>query len=257
MDHYRKKQFTVAVVFVFIVVAIGLAVYFLFFQSQATCFDNIQNQGEKGIDCNGPCGPCPEDIREQLQIISQEIIPTTENNFDLIAKIKNPNKEWGVESLKYKFGTRQGEIYLLPQETKYIIEQKVSADSLNNIELKLEEINWRKLKDFKELELKIKNQKQEITENGFNKLLGVVENKSNFDLDKIEIIGLLLSNGKIVAAGRTDMRTVRKDESRYFELIWPYQISGVSSFEIRAYTNVFSDDNFMRVHGTMERFKEY
>lgn len=257
MDHYQKKQFTIAVVFVFIIVVIVLAVYFLFFQSKATCFDGIQNQGEKGIDCNGPCGPCPEDIREQLQIISQEIIPTLENNFDLIAKIKNPNKEWGVESLKYKFGTRQGEVYLLPQETKYIIEQKVSAESLNKIELELEEINWRKLKDFSELELKIKNQKQELTENGFNKLLGVVENKSNFDLDKIEVFGMLFSNGKIVAAGKTDVRTVLKGESRYFEIIWPYQISEVSSFEIKAYTNIFLNENFLKTHGTMEKFKEY
>ncbi|MDP4999052.1 MAG: fibronectin type III domain-containing protein [Saprospiraceae bacterium] len=26
----------------------------------ATCFDGIQNQGETGVDCGGPCGPCPE-----------------------------------------------------------------------------------------------------------------------------------------------------------------------------------------------------
>lgn len=25
----------------------------------ATCFDGIQNQGETGIDCGGPCAPCP------------------------------------------------------------------------------------------------------------------------------------------------------------------------------------------------------
>jgi len=26
----------------------------------ATCSDGIQNQGETGVDCGGPCGPCPE-----------------------------------------------------------------------------------------------------------------------------------------------------------------------------------------------------
>ncbi|MBK8414265.1 MAG: hypothetical protein IPL22_06950 [Bacteroidetes bacterium] len=25
----------------------------------ATCSDGIQNQGETGIDCGGPCAPCP------------------------------------------------------------------------------------------------------------------------------------------------------------------------------------------------------
>lgn len=27
---------------------------------QPTCTDNIQNQGETGVDCGGPCSPCPE-----------------------------------------------------------------------------------------------------------------------------------------------------------------------------------------------------
>jgi len=29
------------------------------FQPGETCFDGIQNQGEEGIDCGGPCKPCP------------------------------------------------------------------------------------------------------------------------------------------------------------------------------------------------------
>ena len=29
------------------------------FQLGETCFDGIQNQGEEGVDCGGPCKPCP------------------------------------------------------------------------------------------------------------------------------------------------------------------------------------------------------
>jgi len=31
-------------------------------QLRETCFDGIQNQGEEGIDCGGPCKPCPRGI---------------------------------------------------------------------------------------------------------------------------------------------------------------------------------------------------
>src|SRR5690606_32730012 len=32
---------------------------------QATCFDGIQNQGETGIDCGGPCQACRQPQSEQ------------------------------------------------------------------------------------------------------------------------------------------------------------------------------------------------
>ncbi len=41
----------------------------------ATCFDGIQNQGEEGIDCGGPCPPCPtcdDGIKNCHKIIQQD-----------------------------------------------------------------------------------------------------------------------------------------------------------------------------------------
>lgn len=264
MNQYKRKQFTIAVVFVFIVVAIGLAVYFLFFQSQATCFDNIQNQGEQGIDCGGPCGLCEEP--EDLIVISKNFILTTEFNSDLVAEIKNPNNNWGAESLVYVFdiysgneliGSKQGKTYFLPQETKHIIEQRFFSDQTpTRIELKLREINWQKLKDFRELEIKIKNSGIRLTENNFTQIFGNVENRSNFDLDKIEINAVLLYNDRIVAAGKSEMSTILMGESRYFEINWPFEVLS-DNFELKAYTNIYLNENFLKTHGTQERFKEY
>lgn len=257
MNHYHKKQFTIAIIFIFIVLVVGLGIYFLVRPSAPTCFDGIQNQGEKDVDCGGPCGLCPEDIREPLEIISQDFIPTTENNFDLVGQIKNPNRDWGVELLSYNFG-REGETYVLPQETKYIIEQRVSVDNPDEIELELKEINWQRLKDFEELEIRIKDKELKITDQGFYKLVGNVENRSSYDLDKIQVTGLLLSNGKILAAGKTEMRTILIGETRYFEINWPYEIAEeITSFELKPYTDIFLNENFLKTHGTSERFKEY
>ena len=32
----------------------------------ATCYDGIQNQGEEGIDCGGPCAPCAKERAKWL-----------------------------------------------------------------------------------------------------------------------------------------------------------------------------------------------
>lgn len=276
MNQYQKKQFTIAIIFIFIIVVVGGGLYFLLRPTPPTCFDGIQNQGEKGIDCGGPCGLCPEDIRKPLEIVFQDFIPTVPSDFDLVAQIKNPNRDWGVESLKYRFnlyskdneliGDKEGETYILPQEAKYIIEQRFPVLPLPHdpsllpweLELKLEEISWRKLKDFEEIELRIKDKELKISEQGFNKLVGNVENKSSYDLDKIQVIGLLFSNSKIIAAGITEMRTILMGETRYFEINWPYKTTEpITSFELKPHTNIFLDENFMRKHGTPERFKEY
>lgn len=270
MHHYVRKQVTIAFVFILLVVIVVSGLWLLIKPPKATCFDGIQNQGETGVDCGGPCGPCPEDIRESLEIIFEDFIPTIEDNFDLVAEIKNSNRQWGVESITYRFnlydrndeliGLKEGTTYILPQETKYIVEQKFySTTAPNRIELEIKDIEWHKLKDFEYLELKIKNKNHQLIDNKLDQVSGVVENKSNFDLNTIEVIGLLFDeNDNILAAGRTEMNSVLVGENRYFEISWPYEISrDVSSFELSAHTNVFLDENFMKTHGTPEKFKEY
>lgn len=264
MDKYQKKQFTIVVVFILIVVVVGFGVYFLVRPHAPTCFDEIQNQGEEAVDCGGPCGPCEEP--EDLIVISKNFILTTEFNSDLVAKIKNPNNNWSIESLVYIFeiysgneliGSKQGKSYFLPQETKYIIEQRFFSDQTpTRIELKFREINWQKLKDFRELEIKIKNSGIRLTENNFTQIFGNVENKSNYDLDKIEINAVLLYNNEIVAAGKSEVTTILMNESRYFEINWPFEVLA-DNLELKAYTNIYLNENFLKTHGTQERFKEY
>jgi hypothetical protein len=271
MIRYIRKQFTIAIVFIFILAIIAGGIYVLTFRPpKGTCFDGIQNQGEKDIDCGGPCGPCSWETRESLEIIWQRFIPTIENNFDLIAEIKNPNKEWGVESVSYIFNlfneddqiiaSKQGKTYLLPQETRQIIEPRLySITEPVKVEIELKEAIWQRLKDFEDLDLRIKEKEHRLVDNKFSQVSGVVENRSNYDLAKIEIRCLLFNKDqRIIAVGKTEMRTVLISEARHFQINWPYNMAEeVSSFELKPYTNVFLDENFMKKYGTPERFKEY
>lgn len=266
MDKYKRKQFTIFSIFLLIVVVVVGGIWLLVKPPKATCYDGIQNQREARTDCGGPCGPCDEP--KDLIILSQEFIPTTEGNFDFVVKVKNPNTDWGVDFLGYKFyiydqngeqiGFKEGETYVLPQETKYIIEQKINLLKLGSIDFKTSAPEWQKIKDFGEIDLRVRNSNYEIIEDGTSKLYGNIENKSNYDLDKVEVAGALFNDGKIIAVGKTEMNTVLMGETRYFEITWPYQISEeVTSFELKAYTNIFLNENFLKTHATPERFKEY
>jgi hypothetical protein len=240
----NKKQFIIGLVWVVIFAVIIGGIYLLI--KPAPPVDN-GNQNEP---------------KEDLIILSQSFIPTLENNFDLVAKIKNSNNKWAVESFTYIFNlydnanqlinSQQGKSYILPQETKYIIEQKVSSQkSISKIELKLSNISWTKLTQTSDLGLRVKNTEYQILEDGSNLLAGTVENKSSYDLDTIEVIGVLFNeNNDIIAVGKTSMNTVLRNENRGFEIFWPYLIAQeTKSFDARAYTNVFLNENFIEIQG--------
>jgi hypothetical protein len=263
MTRYLRKQIIIAVVFLLIVAVITAGAYFIFRpRPEATCSDGIKNQGEEKIDCGGPCLPC-EPEREPLKVIYQKIILTSENNFDVVAEIKNQNSNWGTKSVGYilniyneqdeSIASRQGFFYILPQENKYVVEPKISLNEKpKRVEFKIiSTAFWQRLSGFRDLALRIRDKKIQAGEGLQTQVSGVITNNTNYDLGKVELVGIIFdADGEIIAAGKTEVATLLRNENRYFEINWPQSISEeIISYEIKAYTDVFSPDNFIDVQG--------
>lgn len=268
---YRHiKQIIIASIYLLILAIIAGGIYLLIKPKLPSCSDNIQNQGEVGIDCGGPCSFCSERPRKDLEIIFTEAIETQDNYVDLVAKIRNSNRDWGADSFSYLFElydasgnlivSKEGNSYVLPHETKYAIEQRVLADSeIFSVEFKVTDIAWQELVDYEEVELLVRNLEFKQSEN-FSQLTGTLENRSSYDLDKIGIYTVLFDkSSNILGAGKTEIRTLLSKESRYFEIKWPFSIKGqIEKADTMAKTNVFLDQNFMRRYkGDREKFQEY
>lgn len=260
MNQYFGKQVKIGIVYLIIIAIIAFGIYYFASRpSGPTCSDGIKNQGEEDVDCGGPCRKC-ENIQD-IKILDQKFIPTVANSYDLVARIKNPNIYLGGEILTYEFslydtanqliGVRTGKTYILSQETKYIIETRVGSDkTVSGIEFKIKDISWKKLEEISDLEINVKNTEYQKFDNN-NKLVGLIENKTSYNLDTIDVVGVLMDvDGKIIAVSKTSMNTILKDESRGFEMIWPYVLpSEVKSSDVRAYTNIFLNENFIEGEG--------
>ena len=255
------KQIIIALVCLLILVIVGVGIYLITKPRLPTCDDGIQNQKETGVDCGGPCSPCLWQIREDFEIIFIEAVKTKDNYLDLVAKIKNPNQDWGAESFSYVFDlydsennliiSDKGTSYILPLETRYIIKQRVLAEAeISNVEFKVADIRWQELTDYEEVELLIKNPEFKQTE-ALSQLTATLENISSYNLDKVDVYVVLFDKeSKILGAGKTELRTILSKERRYFETSWFFPIEEkVEEVDAAAKTNVFLDDNFMRDYG--------
>ena len=179
------KRFIFVIVYLLLISLISLALYFIF-KDDPSCFDNKKNQGESGVDCGGPCIPCPEITRlEPLQLKSIEWVHDVEKKFDILAKVTNPNDVFGASKVMYRaqiIGTNSEIIdesswqsgFVLPGETKYLLVQSFETNALpvDNVNSKVSfeidqaDISWERFKDFEAPNLVINNSRYEQVTGG-------------------------------------------------------------------------------------------
>jgi len=265
----------IVVLAVYILVFSGLiygAKSLLFKPPAPTCFDKIQNQGETGIDCGGPCQPCPQEILP-LRVIDAQAIATAEGRYDIFARVKNDNEDYGIVDLRYNFvlfGPNReiikripGKSFILPQEEKFLIAQAIaSPDKVQNVKIQFLSFNWRKLDNFIAPQLVVRNKKfQFVYTSGSEtaRLTGILDNRSNFSFDKVLLVCVLADEqGRVRAINSTEVHTLSAwqtgqlpDYSRYFQMSWYYPLPRINlRAEVYPYTNVFLNANYLRVHGS-------
>ena len=265
MNKYTKKQIKIALVYILILAIISTGIFLIISSKGPSCNDKIQNQGEEGVDCGGPCPPCPWQLQKPVEVIFVKAFSTQENYVDLVAKIRNPNKEFGIKSFDYIFklydldnnliATKEGTSYLLPQKTKYIISQRNLVNSkISRIDFEIKNVQWQQLSEYQEPEFLIKNINLDQDEKGA-RLSGNLENRSSYNFAEVDIYAVLKNkNSEIVAVSKHKLYTVLSQELRYFELNWPFPLSEeIEELEILAETNVFENTNFIKEYQRKER----
>ena len=258
-----QKQIIVAILFFLFwgLVSFGIS---RFYVKGPTCFDGIKNQKETEIDCGGTCEPCMP-ILEKIRTLKIKAVQATDNSFDFLAQIENPNREYGASNLVYQFeifdqsGNSiqriEGSTFILPSGMKYIIETPITLSSPPaKTTFTIKNTEWKKLLDFSDIGLEIFNKKYNEVLPGqgfFSEATGTMTNTSNYDYEKVEIVVVLYdSSNNIVNFSRTEQKTVTSGSERSFRSSWKNQLKKVQRYEMEAYTNVFLNENFIKKHGS-------
>jgi len=251
------KQAAIAIIFLLFLGGIGFLVYQLFpHPPRASCVDNIQNQGEEGVDCGGPCSiACLHP--EELILLQAKIIPAKEGFVDLFAELRNDNLTLGVPLLRYTFElydeagalitSKQGVTYILPNTMKYIVENALSVRQIpKKVKFVFQEPQFKELKDYIKPQLVALNTASD-DELGFVRVRGTLANRTNHSYHRVNLIVLLRDDVKrVVGASQQEITTLVSNENRFFDLRWPYLTPFFASVETRVETNIFDDANIIR-----------
>lgn len=232
-----------------------------------TCVDAVQNHGEQGIDCGGPCEKMCSLAPQKVAIKSTTIFSAGSDFFDVLVLFSNPNTTQGAKALPYtlvmsdaggaEVARRSDTTFVLPSQERRLVIQAIRTSEMApehaTVEIDEPMIEWKEIRDSSDSGLVIEQPSLRFLAgtHEYAELTGVVENRSLFDYDAVEIVGVVFDGaGTAIAARQAELRTVRSQEKRAFRVSWqkPFE-KEAARYEVYAYTNVLDNENFLRLFG--------
>ncbi len=216
--------------FVLLVIAIPA---FNYFYTPPTCFDGLQNQAERGVDCGGQCARLCTSQTLQPIIHWQrlfEIVPTV---YSVVAYVENPNLQAGAGQIPYSFKLyddanvllyeRTGVTNIPPRKTFAVFEHSISIKSRKPTRVSFEFSAppiWNR--EFPEEPIIPVTEKELLDETSLPRLFATVGNPFVYPLGKIEVTALIYdTKGNAIAASQTFIDGIEKDGSRQVVFTWP------------------------------------
>lgn len=237
----------------------------------ATCSDGIQNGTEEGVDCGAVCGlSCPMPVMA-LEQRDSVILQTGPNQYDVLVHLENVNATYGASRVEYavtirdanatELAVRRGVTYVNPAQPRYLLfplRDLATAPASVTVFIEPSDVQWSELsiEAAGDVQFSVRGDRFS-TASGSAEYYASVANRSTFNFDDVDVVVLVHdASGGIVGADTTTIRTMIAGEERGIAIKWPFAIpSGVRAESIVT-TNVFANENFIRTHGSQERFQE-
>lgn len=236
-----------------------------------TCTDGIMNGQEEGKDCGiFACNNYCEPDLDPPKIVSTKLLKAGDRDYDFVAEIANPNKDFGASEVAYELKllnsnkeellNQEGIFYILPGQTKFLILPFLTTENnVSDIQLNIKSAKWQKIDSLEGMNLIVRNEKYTSSGNS-SYLNAAILNDSDFDFEIVDIDVLLYNSlGEIIGVNKSDIRTFLARTERAFSVTWPFPVNGnVYKIEVKPSTNLFENSNFIKSYGSeVQKFQTY
>lgn len=241
----QRKKLSIYIIIVFILVALGVLIYFKYQEYKtpiASCKDNIQNQDEKGVDCEGVCVViCKNNIRP-IKSLYTKVIPSKYGIYDIVSMIENINvgKSTGVQAYKIKIynASREqikeisGKVHI-PDATRFpiILLGQSIADEAKFADIELLDQDYMPVANHidrvKVIDYKYDNQEKLL----HIKLRNTSLNKSN----KLIVKALIIDDTGVVATNESRASAVSGESESEVNMTWYESIDSLRNYRVEIY----------------------
>lgn len=237
------KQIIYGIFYLLVVGAIYLGVYWFFGRPATTCFDNIQNQNEIGIDCGGSCISCDLKNIKPLSVGDTSVFQV-KNLSSALFRISNPNINYGSDNFKYKinfydFNDKLVESidrssFIYAGENKNMVEAGIDVGSakISRAEVVVVDTRWIASGEFQPPKFENNNMRTGKTGDTFI-VSGAIKNVNSFSIAKIIINAVLVNKaGSALGATRTEIDDLNAFSGKNFSVfaqVDPFLISQVDA----------------------------
>jgi hypothetical protein len=206
---------------------------------------------------------------EDIQVLSRQIIPGTDGNVDVIARVRNPNTKWALESFTYRFGVgtdvleeQQG--FLLPGEEKFLMALNVRASAGGTPQILVDNEKWQRVVQYEtwgpeHSNFLVTEQKFTAARQGeisgqlpISEVSAVLKNNSAYNYNQVEVQIALYSGNRVVGVNRLPLPNFRSGETRTLSAIWSMTLPSVSNVEIIPTVNILTPSSYLDFEGTFD-----
>ena len=226
----------IAYISAIVIIIAAIFVYFKFIKHEPTCFDQKQNQDERGIDCGGICSiMCLADTKPLIPLWTRPV-KITGDVYSIVSYIENQNTGNGIKSIPYEirlFDDKnilvsepiKGETFIGPNDRTAIFE---TAVKVGNRIPKTAFLRFTEPPVFYKIQERWNDQNlvvegDELTDlDSVPKLTANVRNKTLERYVKIPVVAIIYdADGNILAASQTFVDSIGPEETVPVYFSWP------------------------------------
>ncbi len=246
-----KRQLSILALLLFVAGLISVGIY-VRYKPSLSCSDGVLNQGERGVDCGGPCARVCSDEVTTLTVEWARAFRVVDGHYDVIAKVRNENNHIGVPVLSYtaeifdaeniSISKRSGSTFVNSDETFYLFEgnlftgariPKYATLTIN------EPVVWARL-SATPLPLTVLN--KIFSDSAQPAVMASVVNESLSSLKNITLVAMLYdAEGNAYGGSATLIESLPKDARQDISFVWREAFNvAPASIDIIPRINTFS-----------------
>lgn len=229
------KQAAYGIFFLAFWIIVGWGAYFAFLKPAPSCSDRMQNQGEAGVDCGGPCANIclPTSLRSLEHLGPALVFHPGTDLLALLVQIQNANPSVAARDFEYRLDlfdsggslihSLQGRSFIYAEEIKYLAQfwEDPRASRVRRAEVVFSDPEWTEKDAFPRPVVLIQNHETQALGNRLE-VRGRIVNRDTVPFPQISVMAILRTPAGVPAGvSEAVLLNVFPGESRPFTVLHP------------------------------------